>query len=327
LTRRALIALFTIFAALTITFFLVRNMPGDIIHAMAMDMVMSQNIPFDVAYEEATGMYGIALNEPLYVQYFDYVKELFTGNLGTSVHYKIPVATIVAQALPWTAFVCSVSLVLSFAIGTLIGMLTAWKRRTLLDPIVSAYASITDATPDYITATILLIIFAINLKWFPLRGAYTAGLTPGFNARFILDVFYHAILPITAYTIESIGGWALLMKSNAVSILGEDYVTAARARGLRDRRIAVSYVGRNAVLPPFTGLAIAFGGMLGGSALIESVFAYPGIGFFFGAATGKRDYPLMQGLFLLTIGGVIVANLLADFLYSRLDPRVRLGGG
>ena len=149
--------------------------------------------------------------------------------------------------------------------------------------------------------------------------------TPGFNLLFILSALYHAALPIFAYTIQHLGGWILIMKSSAISVLGEDYVTAAQARGLKERTIAISYVGRNAILAPFTSLAIIFGGMLGGATLIETVFAYPGIGFFFGKAVALRDFPLMQGLFLLTIGGVILATLVADFLYAAIDPRVRKG--
>jgi len=324
--RRVLIALFTILVAMTLTFVLIRNMPGDIIMAMALDKANSEGIPFDIAYEQVKGLYGVAPGKSLFQQYLDYVAGLLRGDLGNSVHYKIPVTRILVTALPWTAFVLSISITLSFILGSLTGMITAWKRKTLLDPIVSGYASITEATPDYITAVILLIVFAVRLKWFPLTGAYDGTLTPGFNLPFILSALYHAFLPIMAYTIENVGGWALIMKANAVRVLGEDYVTAARAKGLKDRRIAIHYVGRNAILPSVTALAITFGGMLGGSTLIESTFAYPGMGFFFAKAVSLRDYPLMQGLFLLTTGGVIVANLIADLLYSRLDPRVRLEG-
>lgn len=323
--RRVLISLFTIFMAMTLTFVLIRNMPGDVIMAMALDKANSEGIPFEIAYEQVKGLYGVAPEKSLFQQYLDYVASLLRGDLGKSVHYEIPITRIIIAALPWTVFVLSISLTLSFIIGSLAGMMAVWRRKTLLDPIVSAYASITDATPDYITAIILLIIFAVRLKWFPLTGAYDGTLTPGFSLPFILSALHHAFLPIMAYTIESLGGWALIMKANAVRVLGEDYVAAARAKGLKDRRIAIHYVGRNAVLPSVTALAMAFGGMLGGSTLIESTFAYPGIGFFFAKAVSLRDYPLIQGLFLLTTGGMIVANFIADLLYSRLDPRVRLG--
>ena len=324
ITKRLSIALLTIFIALTITFFLIRSMPGDILYTMALDKVRREGIPFEIAYERVKAtMYGVASDEPLSKQYLAYLGNIIRGNLGTSVYYRISVNKIIVKAIPWTVFVCSISIILSFILGSLIGMVIAWKRKTLLDPLASAYASIADATPEYITATILLIIFAVKLKWFPLKGAYNVDVTPGFNLLFILSALYHAALPILAYTIQHLGGWILVMKSSAISVLGEDYVRAAQARGLKERRIAISYVGRNAILAPFTSLAIIFGGMLGGATLIESVFAYPGMGFFFGKAVALRDFPLMQGLFLLTIGGVILATLIADFLYAAIDPRVR----
>jgi len=326
ITKRLLLAFITVFLALTITFFLTRKMPGDIFYAMALDKMRTEGIPFEVAYERVMAMYGMVGSEPLYKQYFTYLGNTAKGNLGTSIYYHISVNKIIVKAIPWTVFVCSISILLGFIIGSTLGTVIAWKRKTILDPIASAYASITDATPSYITATILLIIFAVNLKWFPIKGAYSVDVTPGFNLLFIWSVLYYATLPILAYTIQSIGGWILTMKASAISVLGEDYISAAKARGLKERRIAISYVGRNAILAPFTSLAIVFGGMLGGATLIESVFAYPGMGFFFGKAVALRDYPLMQGLFLLTIGGVILATLLADFLYAAIDPRVRKGG-
>lgn len=199
----------------------------------------------------------------------------------------------------------------------------AWKRNTVLDPIVSTYASIASALPDYIVGMILIIIFASNLKWFPTRGAYDSSVLPGLNIPFIVNALFHAVLPVAAYVITGLGGWALIMKGNAMSVLGEDYIMAARARGLRDRRVIITYVGRNAMLPLITGLAISFAMMFGGSPLIENIFVYPGIGYFFNQAVIRRDYALMQGLFLLTTVAVVLANLVAELLYSVLDPRVR----
>jgi len=310
MAKRVLISLFTILVATTITFVLVHNLPGDVFVPMAMDMAREQSIPFEIALETVRGLYGMpALDQPLYRQYFDYISHLFRGDLGESMLYHTPVIKIIASALPWTILVQVMGITLSFTIGTLIGMVAAWKRRGWLDTFVSAYSSITDATPDYLTAL-----------------AYDVDVRPGVNLRFVLNVLYHAVLPMATYTLEGMGGWMLIMKSNAVSTVAQDYVKAAQAKGLRDRRIAINYVGRNAILAPVTSLAIAFGTMLGGATLIESVFAYPGIGFFFGEALKRRDYSLMQGLFLLTTVGIILANFLADWLYARLDPRVRAGG-
>ena len=149
---------------------------------------------------------------------------------------------------------------------------------------------------------------------------------PGFNLAFIKDIFFHAALPITVYVLTTVGTWALAMKSSTVATLGEDYVTVAKARGLTERRIMTGYVGRNASLPLFTSLAISIGFIVGGSILIEFIFVYQGVGQLLLSSIQSRDYPVMQGIFLIITIAVILANLLADFLYSRLDPRVRVTG-
>jgi peptide/nickel transport system permease protein len=149
------------------------------------------------------------------------------------------------------------------------------------------------------------------------------GLQPGLTVAFVTDVLYHAALPVLTYVLTTIGSWMLLMKSSTLSTLEEDYVTVARARGLSDGRIMRAYVGRNAVLPLFAQVAIAAGFVVGGSVVIERIFVYEGIGFVLLDAINRRDYPLMQAIFLVITVSVIGANLLADLLYSRLDPRIR----
>ena len=326
IARRIGVALITIFIITTLTFFVVRKTPGDVLQAWAMDMTETYGMTYEDALAFVKSMYHYDPDQPMLQQYTDYLSGLLTGDLGQSFIYKVSVNRIIAKALPWTLFVTSISLFLSFTLGVLLGMIIAWKRKTILDPIVTGYASFTGATPDYITALVLLIIFAINLRIFPLKGAYDATITPGFTWPFIKSVLMHAALPITAYTFESAAGWALAMKGSAVSVLGEDYIMAARARGLKESRIMIRYMGRNALLPLITGLAIAMGSMVGGSILIETIFSYPGIGWFFGEALTKRDYGMMQGLFLFLSATVIFANLAADLVYSRLDPRIKLEG-
>ncbi len=322
--KRIAVALVTLFFVTTLTFFVVRNTPGDALQVWALEIVQTYGISMEDAMKQVRAMYGYDPDEPVLSQYVRYVKGLAQGNLGTSILYKTSVNEIIFRALPWTVFILSTSLLLSFTIGALLGMAIAWKRKTVLDPIITGYAAITGATPDYITALILLIIFAINLKWFPLKGAYDPAVKPGFTWEFIKSVLYHGVLPIAAYTFENTAAWALAMKGSAVSVLGEDYIMAAWARGLKERRIMTRYMGRNAMLPLVTGLAIAFGSMMGGSVLIETIFNYPGIGWFFTQAVTRRDYGLMQGLFFLTAAAIILANLIADLLYTRLDPRIRL---
>jgi peptide/nickel transport system permease protein len=160
-----------------------------------------------------------------------------------------------------------------------------------------------------------------------MRGSMSPGVQPNFSLEFVLDALFHAALPIATYFVTTIGVWMLTMKSSTVAALEEDYVTVARARGLPDSRITTAYVGRNAILPLFTQLTIAAGFIVGGSALIEYVFVYQGIGYVLFSSINQRDYTVMQGVFLTITFTVIFANLLADFLYGRLDPRIRLTGG
>ena len=324
LANRVGFALLTVALVAFITYTLIRVMPGDPIQQLATELVRERGLSYEDAVNMAYTLLDYDPEESFLEGFADYMAGVLRFEFGYSWVYHVSVNKIIARALPWTLLVLSISLMLSFAIGILLGMAIAWKRRTALDPIITFYAAFTGATPDYVTALVLLIVFAVNLRWFPLSGGYDPTLDIGFNWPFIASVLYHAFLPILAYTFENTAAWALAMKGSAVSTLGEDYVMAARARGLRDRRIMVSYVGRNALLPMITGLAIALGSMLGGSTLIENIYNYPGIGRFNAEALVRRDLGMMQGLFLFQAMAVIFANLMADLLYTRLDPRIKL---
>lgn len=323
--RKIIISIVTMIVAMTFTFFLIRQMPGDIIHTYALQIQMQQGISYENAREIAKTMLNYDPTVPVYVQYFKYMKNLLLyGNLGYSLTYCIPVSVIIAKALPWTIFITSISVILSFVVGVLLGTTVAWKRKSILESLVTLYATITQAIPDFLIGLILLVSLGVFVRLFPMRGAHGAYVDPGFNLPFILDVLYHAILPVFAFSIQAVGGWALAMKASATGVLGEDYINVARAKGLRESRIIIQYLGKNAILPLVTGLAITLGYMLGGSMLVETIFGYPGIGYFLGQAIATRDYALMQGLFLVTSLAVIIANLAADLLYVKIDPRIKL---
>jgi len=205
--RRMGIALITLFIVITLTFFLLRKVPGDPLYMWAMELVQSYGMDFDSAYAYVKQLYDYDPHEPLIPQYIRYIRGLLRGNLGTSMVYKISVNEILLKALPWTVFVLSISLLISFTLGTLMGMVVAWKRKTSLDPIITAYAAFTGATPDYITALILLIVFAINLKLFPMKGAYDSALTPGFNWPFICSTTPSCPSPPTSSRTRRPGRW------------------------------------------------------------------------------------------------------------------------
>ena len=325
LGRKLLISLLTILVAMTFTFFLVRQMPGDIIHTWALQIQMQQGIGYNEAREIAKTMMNYDPTVPVYVQYYKYLANLiFHGNLGYSLTYRIPVSVIICKALPWTIFITSLSVIISFTAGMFLGTAIAWKRKTILDPLITLYSTVTQAVPDFLIGLILLVTFGVSLRWLPMRGAYGPEVDPGFNLPFILNILYHAILPVMAFSLQATGGWALAMKASATGVLREDYINVAKAKGLTENRILIQYVGKNAIMPMITGLAITMASMLGGSMLVETIFGYPGIGYFFGQAINTRDYSLIQGLFLVTTVAVIFANFMADIIYTKLDPRIKL---
>ena len=210
----------------------------------------------------------------------------------------------------------------------ILGILMAYRRESVLDHTLTILSSLISSVPDFLIGLLIVVWLGVQWKLVPIaamRGAYSSGVVPGFNLTFFQDALFHAALPITTYVLTSIGFWMLSMKSSTVSTLGEDYVTVAKARGLREMRIATAYVGRNAALPLFTLLTIRIGFVVGGSILVEQIFEYGGIGRQLGQAIGQRDYTVMQGVFLIITFSVIFANFFADLLYGWLDPRIKLG--
>lgn len=323
--KRFGIAVFTLAVAMLLTFILLRMTPGSAVDGMARNLAQTQGITLDEAYRRVEGMINYNPNEPIPNQLLRYINGMLHGNLGTSFIYQnTTVNKILANAMPWTLFVLTIALSISFAIGINLGTVMAWRRKSILNPIISVYSIISMAVPNFIIAILLLVFFCFQLGWFPFNGAYDVSVTPGFNMKFILNVLHHAVLPITTYVITTLGGWTLAMKGNCVSVLGEDYVNAAWIRGVPDKSIMRNYVKKNAMLPMVTSLAVAFSTQLGGAALIENSFSYPGMGYFLGQATVQRDYTLMQGILIVISFAVIMANLLADILYAKLDPRVRM---
>ena len=321
--KKLITCLVTMLTSLLLVFFVIQAMPGDPVDTLAQDYMKTSQMPYDQALSKAKLALNYDPDIPVVERFFTYVKNISTGNLGQSMSYKGEVSTIVLGALPWTLLVCSISLLLSFVVGVILGIYVAWKRSNILDGAITAYQAIFGSIPDYIVAYLLIILFSVGLGLFPSKGAYNSEVTLGFNIRFILDVLYHAALPILAYFVTTLAGWIMGMKASCMSVLGEDYINYAKARGLSNKRIVFSYLGRNAILPMVTSVAISFGMMFGGSPLIENLFVYPGVGYYLATAISRRDYPLMQGMFLMIIVMVLLSGLIAEFFYTRLNPRLR----
>ncbi len=329
--RRLVVAFIKVLIVITLTFFLIRMMPTNPVEVYINELITQYGMSADEARNQAAALLAIDLDAPLSQQYFQYMLGLAQGNLGTSFRSKgTPVGAMIAQFLPWTLFSVGVSLLISFALGMLLGMWSAYRRESVGDHVITTLSSIFSSIPNYLVGIMLVVLLGVQWKLLPItqmRGSMSPGMKPGFTLEFIKDIFFHAALPIATYVLTTVGGWTLAMKSSTIATLGEDYVTVAKARGLSEGRIITGYVGRNASLPLFTSLAISIGFIVGGSTLIEFIFVYQGVGQLLLTSITSRDYPVMQGIFLIITFTVILANLLAEFLYSRLDPRVRVAGG
>jgi len=326
-------AVLTVWAATTITFFLIRLLPGSPVDIKIDELIQTSNgaLTYEEAKSIASSLFAINLDAPLHEQYFSFISNVVRGDLGHSfLSSGTTVMSIILGVLPWTLFAVGSGLLLSFVVGIGLGLVAAYRRNSVFDHVVSSIASVATSVPNFLTALLIVLIFGVQLRLLPIasmRGSYTPGTEIGFTPTFILDVLYHAALPIAVFFITNIGHWILSMRSATLAALDEDYVTAARARGLTDGRIATAYVGRNAVLPLVTQFAIAAGYVVGGAVIIETIFVYQGIGLRLFNAVNQRDYPVMQGIVLITTVAVVVANLVADLLYTRLDPRIGRAGG
>jgi peptide/nickel transport system permease protein len=311
----------TLWAAITLNFFIPRLMPGNPAEAMMSRYHGRINPQALHALEIA---FGVKTHQSLVQQYFDYLGNVFRGRFGISLtFFPDPVMHDVLQALPWTLVLVGVTTVLAFALGTMIGLVGAWRRGGLMDSAMPPIFVITSAFPYFWIAGIAIWLFSLKLGWLPHGGGYDPIDTPAWTWHFANDAFVHAILPALTILVTAIGGWILTMRNNTISVLTEDYIRMARAKGLSPQRIMWTYAGRNAILPNLTGFAMSLGFVVAGAILVEYVFNYPGVGYMFLNSVTNEDYALMQGLFLLIVVAVLTAILAADVATAFLDPRTR----
>jgi peptide/nickel transport system permease protein len=311
----------TLWAALTLNFFLPRLMPGN--PAIAM-MGKFRGPVNPQAYKALAVAFGLNNQQSLPSQYVTYLGDVATGKFGTSLYfYPQSVGRVVLDAIPWTLGLVGITTILAFILGTGIGILAAWRRGGRLDSIAPPVFVITSAIPYFWIGMMLILVFAVQLKWLPPAFGFDVTLTPGLNPAFVGNVLEHALLPAVALLVTTIGTWILTMRNTMVTTLAEDYVRMARAKGLPGRRIMLDYAARNAILPNLTGFAMSLGFVVGGAILVEYVFNYPGVGYMLLNAVTYEDYPLMQALFLLITVAVLLAILLADIATAVFDPRTR----
>jgi peptide/nickel transport system permease protein len=325
LLRRLGFFVLTMWAAVSLNFLIPRLMPGN-----PVDALEAQHPHLGPqAIHALTVLLGGGLNQSLIVQYLDYWKEVLTFNFGISIttSFGTPVRTMVFHALPWTLGLVGVTTVIAFVLGTLIGLVSAWRRGSWLDSALPPIFVITSAFPYFWVGLLAIYLFSITLGWLPPGGAYNfLDDSPGWNWTYIGDVLQHAILPAMTILIASIGLWILTMRNNVITVLADDYVRMGRAKGLKPWRIMWAYAGRNAILPNLTGFAMSLGFVVSGAIVVEYVFNYPGLGTMLLTAVNGLDYPLMQALFLLITLAVLISLLLCDVATAFLDPRTREAG-
>lgn len=270
---------------------------------------------------------NIQPDKPLAVQYVDYLSAIAHGNLGTSTLYQEPVSAILIEAAPWTIFLMTLALAIMALIGVVLGALMAYDEGGRFDVSATVGSIVLNSIPFYVAAILFQYLLGYQLGWFPTSGRIGLGIPHELSVPFIVSALEHAALPVLSLVLTGFGSWALKMRGNSISILGEDYLRVARLRGLSRTRIALVYVARNALLPMYTGLLITIGFMFGGSIILEQIFAYHGVGYYMFQAINGRDYPLMLGCFMLITAAVVVGVFVADLTYGYIDPRVSQGRG
>jgi peptide/nickel transport system permease protein len=309
-----------LWVALTLNFLLPRVAPGDPINYLTGNEF---NTLTPEQRERILLQYG--LDEPVLEQYGQYWLDLAGFELGTSVRFGQPVAEVLMDRLPWTLLLVGCATVLSSLIGVAAGTVAAWKRGSARDTGLMVSILSLEAMPGFWIGMVLISVFSVTLGWFPSFGAVSlAGSGEVLASAF--EAAHHLVLPVVAITLATAGSVFLLTRASMLTTLGEDYTTMAEAKGVSERVVVFRHALRNALLPVYTNLTLSLGTLVSGAVVIETVFAYPGLGRLIYEGVLARDYPLLQGAFLLVTVGVVSANLLADLTYPLLDPRVRRPG-
>ena len=319
ISRRLTFYVVAAWVAITVNFAIPRIMPGNAVDAM---LAKYPNLDPN-SLKALQAEFGTHTHGSLISQYFSYLGDLAHGNLGLSVNqYPAKVTTIIAQTLPWTLILVGTATIISFVLGTLLGIFSAWRRGGWLDRTLPAFTFL-QATPYFFLALVVIQLFAVSWGLFPFGQGYDLGQTPGWNWTFISSAAYHSFLPALTIVLTSMAGWMLQMRNMMITTIAEDYVLVAQAKGLSPRRVMFTYAARNAILPNLAGFALSLGFVVAGALVMEIVFSYPGIGLtLYNAVTGD-DFPLLQGIFLVISLSVLGACLIADIAYFLADPRTR----
>ncbi len=309
----------TIACLVSVNFLLPRLMPGDPIDALVAQS--SSNFLYGEESRAALAEY-YGLGDPMGEQFIDYLEGLLHGDLGRSIATNTSVSTEILRRLPWTLLLIGTSLALSTLVGVVAGVHLGWRRGKALDRRLLAGLLAVREIPSFLLASLLLFLFAVKLRWLPLFGAETPFLRSVGVLERAIDIGRHLILPVTVLSVGLVAGTLLVMRAGMVNELGSDYLLLGKAKGLPERRLKYRYAARNALLPVVSLTALQLGFVVTGDVLVERVFAYPGLGSLLFESIGSRDYPALQGAFLVVSVSVVTCNALADVLSRRLDPRI-----
>jgi len=322
IARRLVFYLVAFWSGITLNFFLPRMLPGNPFDAFEVrfsgQLLSNPHLLDSLRAEFDTG-HGSILS-----QYWQYLVNLSHLDFGISYsQYPTPVNTIIGTALPYTLLLAGLSTLLAFLIGTMLGILVAWRRGSVMDVVCTPFSMFLQSFPPFFIGLLILYWFGVDLGWFPISRAYDDTVSPGWGLAFVLNLADHCVMPLAALLLSSVGGWMFGMRNVMINILTDDYILMAEAKGLKPRRIMMMYAARNALLPQVTSFAITLGYAITSLILVEWIFGYPGLGFTLVNAVVSEDYTMMQALFFIIVVGMLLANLIADLLYARLDPRAR----
>ncbi|GII66903.1 peptide ABC transporter permease [Sphaerisporangium krabiense] len=314
-----------IWVVTTISFVIIRNIPGDPVRGQY-EALIERGMSPEQAERATAVLYGFLPTGTLWEQYVGYMKALLHLDLGQSLSTPgTEVTTLLGSAASWTILPVLGGTLLSFLLGVTLGVYAGIKRAGKLGDLLTISGSLLHGVPQYVLGLLMLAIFTTLWPILPAGGPVDVEFPPGLNGPYLASLVQHATLPVLTYALASYGGWVLAMKSSVATVLGDDFILAAELRGL-SRWVLFRYVARNAILPLFTILALSLGMLFGGAIFIERIFNYPGLGLLLVDSIGARDYALMGGAFLVTTIAVVIANIAADLLYTVIDPRVRTGG-
>lgn len=316
LFKKFIQTLLTIFIVLMMNFFLFRIMPGDPIRILLRNPKISPE-SLEIVKEQ------FGLNQSKLAQFWIYLKDLLSGDLGTSFRFRQPVLDVVMERVPATVMLIGTATVFAIIVGISLGVIFAWKRGTKLDVVGLSLSLLFYSMPSFWVAIIMIMIFAVYWQIFPLGGMGAAGASYSSYWAEIMSNIRYLFLPAFTFGLILIGQYVLIMRSSLLEVMQEDYMLTARAKGVSNRNLLLRHAMPNAMLPVVTLIAINLGFIVGGSIQIETVFSWPGLGRLMYSSLTIRDYPVLQGLFLFITAIVILANFCADILYRYLDPRVK----